>query len=237
MESCAECAGIVMSWPAESTSIVCATCGAELTCPPDHPRPEAAVDVPRTRRERTRSDAPKDTPHAIRRYIDDVLRWDLALSKIEQRERGTASPIYGMLEAARISIPGTIGMHGSGCSGTKGVGRKPSDDAHSVLRLDPLSTARYRSLRGDALATTDAVIADGAGDQLVQLHLAGEKRNPYQCTLAQRVALISAPSEMRAEWQRRIVRGDSLPALAAMEENGSRSLVTASVAWWSFVAS
>lgn len=186
----------------------------------DH-RGLANVNRASVRRAHTRA-RPHDPDRRVRDYVANVLAWDAATARVERSARGDRSPLAGLLATLELEIVGT------GCKGTHGVGRAPHDDPDPT-HVDPIASARYRSLRGEALLATDAVIADGQGDQIIEIALGPTQ---VECSLAQRVALRIASLDEILAWNVKFAERDSKPALRAMEADGRSALVVGAEAWW-----
>ena len=222
--------------------VVCRDCGAEVRAersPIDKrqaPRPLEPIEphAPRSRihRQRRVAPAPKLEHRRIRAYVAEVLWWDAALAKAERAQRGDRSPLWGMLQTLQLGVLGT------GCKGTKGIGRNSTPDLIAT-DVDPLATARFQSLRGDELKTTTIVALDGMGDQEASRELGGPGTAPYLVGLSARVAFTFASDERRDHWRRlrdvwtfQFAERDGLGAIASAAEFGSELLAAAAVAWF-----
>lgn len=209
-------------------------CGAEYYADPgaepeprENPRP-IRVQIPRPEKRQRKphvSAPPRARSHRIPAYVDDVLRWDASVNAVEASYRGSGSPLLGVIRVLELGFVGT------GCRGTKGIGGAP--EIHRVPpAVDPVASARYRALRGAALAVTHAVIADGQGDRVVEITVGTRS---VMVTLEQRIASAISSADEARRWYRKIADGDSRPALKAMDDVGTDALSLAAESWWSAV--
>jgi hypothetical protein len=214
----------------------CPVHGVELAGEPRPPAPPASVIGPSAlpsapSRPRALHWVPGPevpTGRLVPAFVGELLRWDAGVASVERLAFGGASSNFLML--VRVA---ELGIVGSGNRGTKGVGGKPlEDDAEGlevVKLLDPVWAERYRALRGEDRRTADAVIADGQGEDLVEVQCGGRA---VECDLAQRVALILAPAHQVERWRAKIAAGDSRPALRGAEDLGTELLEHAARAWF-----
>jgi len=158
----------------------------------------------------------------VRAFVYELLSWDSAVARIERIAIGSRSSIVSVITSLELEVIGT------GCSGTKGVGKPPMDD-REARRADPIATARYQALRGEDLRTADAVIADGRGFELVELTF-GERR--IALGFEQRIGFRLAKTEQHDRWVGKIVAKDSRPALDGSENLGKERLWSAARAWF-----
>jgi hypothetical protein len=169
------------------------------------------------------SDAGPD--RLVRTFVCDLLAWDAAVASSERAAFG----VGGCSSAwAGVSHVARLGIVGSGCRGTKGAASGASEPDRTVV-LDPAGTARYRALRGDALRTADAVIADGQGEESVAVAFG---RRQASCSLAQRVGLALAGDAQARQWRGKVAAGDGRGALRGAEVLGDALLLAAARAWW-----
>ena len=215
-DDCPTCAALVVTLT-PGTTVTCPACGGELQR--QHPRRSD------TRARGKRSPPPDATPdRLVRAFVGELLSWDRAVASVEHAARGGASPLAGALQACEL------GVLGSGCRGTKGVGRAPSPEPSS-LAVDPRLGARYQALPRPDRETAEAVMTDGQGDALVQVPLGGSGR-VFECTLAQRVGLRLADTTQQIRWHTHLASGDSPPALEGAENLGRARLEQAARRWF-----
>lgn len=162
------------------------------------------------------------TDRVVRNFVHDLLSWDAACAQIDRVALGSRSSIVSVLTTLELQVVGT------GCSGTKGVGKAPADD-REARRADPVATARYQALRGEDLRTADAVIADGRGFELVEMTFGTRQ---IALGLEQRVGFRLAKPELHDRWVAKIVARDSRPALDGSERLGAERLEVAARAWF-----
>jgi hypothetical protein len=196
-----------------STWVRCESCGSEFRV--ERPARRVPKPFPDIR-------AGDQGERQVRAYVAAVLAWDASVARVERAARGGG--ISSILVVIRA---GELGILGDGCSGTRGTGRAPEPD-RDVSAADPEGTRRYRALRSEARVVTDAVIADGQGDQVRDVVVA-ERELPL--SLAQRVGYALASGEQRAAWERCVALRDSAPALAGMSERGAGLLERAAREW------
>ena len=166
-----------------------------------------------------------ELPAATRAYVADALAWDRSVAKLERAVYGERSPLQAILDTIQLGVLGT------GCRGTRGVGRARAqvDNLEAAAQADPVGTARYQRLRGADLATTDAVLADGRGDVVVELAVG---LRTVEASLPARVGLVLARPKLQLAWLKKIAEGDSRPALVGAEDLATAALVAAATAWW-----
>lgn len=200
----------------------CNDCGQEYLAGPDavlEPKEQKKPRRNRGDRARGSSDEKK-----VRLYVQDVLEWDKACSKIERVAKGAASPIISVIAALER------GVVGHGCYGTKGVLVGHSNEIDVAANVDPLGTARYLALRGNARSTTNAVLSDGQGEQMGDVTCGNRT---VSCSLAQRVGMRLSNQKTRQRWYKAIADGDSIDAMNAAGDLGDSLLKEAAEAWFS----
>jgi hypothetical protein len=185
---------------------------APLPRPPRAPRPEGAPAPQRPGPEAT----------LVPRFVAQLLSWNASVELVERAAKGVASSTLTAIESARI------GIVGSGCTGSKGAGRRASPEVREVRSADPVGTARYQQLAREHRATADAVISDGQGYQEVEMAF---KRRSYRLTLEHRVGFRLAAARVVEDWTTHLVNGDSRPALVGMLELGDAALKGVARAW------
>lgn len=159
----------------------------------------------------------------VRRLVTDLLTWSAAEQRAEREATHGASPLHGMLETLKF------GVLGSGCRGTKGVGRAPVRETGVLASADPALATRYHALSAVVRATCDAIIGDGRGDQNVDVQLGG--RRTLTMSLRARIGWrLSSASQVRA-WMGKITTGHSPPAISGAERVGSEALIAAAEEW------
>ncbi len=163
-----------------------------------------------------------DDGRRLRAFVLDVLGWHRTVERAERGAHGEASPLLGVLRTLELGVLGT------GCRGTKGVGGRPASAA-DVPGADPVGAARYRALSRPDQATVDAVIADGHGDRLVDVPFGAVV---VALTLEQRVGLRLASARAVTRWTGKITGGDTPPALVAMASVGTPALRAAAASGW-----
>ena len=158
-------------------------------------------------------------------YVADVLAWDRSVAKLERAVFGQRSNLQSILDVIQLGVVGT------GCRGSKGVGRARHevDNLEAAAQADPIGTARYQRLRGADLACTDAVLADGRGDVVVEVTFG---RRVVEVSFPARIGFLLTSRKQLLKWHRKIAEGDSRPALDGADEEGTRALIAAAKAWW-----
>jgi hypothetical protein len=199
--------------------VTCPACGGELH--DTRAVPLRTRHAPTLARERWVTRAAAAPDRLVRAFVTELLLWDRAVASVERAARGGASPLAGCLQAAELGVLGT------GCRGTKGVGHAPTPEPSS-LPVDPRASARYQGLPRPDRETADAVVSDGQGDALVRVPFGART---LECTLAQRLGLRLADTAQQLRWHTHLVAGDSPPALAGAERLGQERLERAARAW------
>jgi len=219
LEARARCPGCVVA-----LAVARALPGREITCRECPARFLARhASLPAAPRARGPRRAPRgDDGQRLRAFALDVLGWHRTVERAERAAHGEASPLLGVLRVLELGVLGT------GCRGTKGVGGRPASAA-DVPGADPIGAARYRALGRAHQATVDAIIADGHGDALVDVPFGAVV---VRLDLEQRVGLRLASARDVTRWTGKITSGDSRPARAGMADVGGPALRAAAAAWW-----
>jgi hypothetical protein len=156
-----------------------------------------------------------------RRFVRELLLWDLSVARAETAAKGSVSSTAVVLEVLQVGVIGT------GCAGTKGVGRAPREDREPP-RTDSLGAAKYRLLSVATREVADAVLADGQGDVLVSLRFG---QRVYEVTFPARIRLRLALPAQRERWAAKIAQGDPRPAIAGAEALALPRLESAAREW------
>ena len=157
----------------------------------------------------------------VRRFVRELLLWDLSVCRAESAAKGAVSSTAVVLEVLQMGVVGT------GNTGTKGVGRAPREDREPP-RTDSLGAAKYRLLSVATRETADAVLADGQGDCLVSMRFG---QRTYEVSFLARIGLRLALPAQRERWAAKIAAGDPKPAIAGAEVLALPLLEAAAKEW------
>ena len=221
--ACPQCPAVLATARDRPGEVRRCACGAEYTATAPRVR-QAARAVVAWRPARVRQPSP-DVDRAVRQFVADALAWDRSVQAVERAARGPRSATAALLDV------GELGVLGSGCRGTKGVGRA-SVDEREVHAADPVGLARYLALPRELRVVVDAVCSDAQGLVQIEVALGPKGQRRLLLGLEERVALRLAAPAQAAEWDRRVMRGDQEPAKTAMLAAGMAALRAAARAWW-----
>lgn len=216
--------------------VACEACGSVWT--PDPEPTHEAPKVARARQLEPRAPRPKrrvgltsrrvwEREDRVPDCVADLLRLEAAEASASSA-RVVGSSILGVqLEAMR-----GLGILGSGCKGTKGIGHAPRPEPR-LLAAQPELVARFDALTGQDRAVAEAIRVDGAGIAHVAMVVPGHPtRKPIEMDLSQRVAFRCAPDKRVRAWWGKIAEGDSGPALEGSKQWGEQALRELAGAWF-----
>lgn len=165
---------------------------------------------------------------AVPRYVGAVLRWHASVLRAE-RAAGAGGSTW--LRNVLLAPDGTHLWVGSGCRGTKGVGRAPDPAALEAFAcpVDPDGQARYGRLARPARLTTDWVITDGQGDKVVEMRFG---RRTVKLSMPARYGLALAGRGQLLKWLQKLAGGDAEPAIKGAEAKACPVLNAAAAAWY-----
>lgn len=207
--------------------VPCLACGTQW---------QATARVTRTQIALRRPPRAPSRPDSIverrrRQCLHELLAWSATVERAERNAiAGGARSAW--VRNVLLAPDGRRLVLGDGCKGTKGTGRAPERDPIDVT-VDPVAQGRYDALVGPALRCADEVIADGQGDQLVELAFGAEGRpRLVALTLAVRLGLRLATSEQARAWFAKFAVGDSPPAIKGADAVGEAGLSALVAAWF-----
>ncbi len=210
------------------TPLVTCSCGAEYVyAPREHPRASAPVLAPSPPPARARGEPLEH--RLVRAFVSECLRYGASVCRVERQAQHDPQSLGARSALGPVLDTLATGILGSGCRGTRGVGRPPLADGVPAT-VDPLLAARYHALADDDRAVADGLVADGLGDTLAPVDCG--RRDPVECTLAERLGLRLVDAAQAGRWLRKMVSGDSRPALTGARTEGERRLADAARAWF-----
>lgn len=156
-----------------------------------------------------------------RAFIRELLYWDGTVKRAESRAKGSQSSTAVVCEVL------TLGVVGTGNSGTKGTGRVPSEDWEPI-RIDPVGALKYRALGRNSQRVADAIVLDGRGD-VMSAEQFGQRR--YEISFLVRVGMILVASAIRERWAAKFALGDPKPAINGAETFALLLVEDAALEW------
>lgn len=156
-----------------------------------------------------------------RRFVAEV-RWRAeSIALVESRAKGAQSPTAHVIEVL------TTGITGTGCKGTKGVGRPPEHDPEPSA-LPEAIRQRYARLSPEARRIADLCASD-PGMDVVTTVMHGKRET--RLTFEARIGFALADKKQRERWERKIALGDASPAITGSEAVGVEAVEMVAVEW------